>query len=261
MQYELYPDVLLLTDMTMNLMILFLSGKVLKLPIRTWRILCAAFAGAVLHIAVLIWRLMEGEQISGIVSLVVMVIMIPMAFSVKDGVSFVKILAALLGVSAMISGFMQAANPLQRKTATSFVLAAAAAYVLLMMLFAFYRKVRRTQGNLYSVELFLGEDTYTFKGLLDTGNRLWDPVYQKPVHVLEQNAINKSRLDSLHFHLIPYHSIGRSQGLLPAVIIPRMVIRTETEEHEVKGAVVAISKERVSAGGRYQMILHEEGIG
>lgn len=258
MQYELYLDVLLLTDLGMNLMVLFLTGKLLKLPVRHWKMLVSALIGAVLHAMVLLFMIQTGSRKLLILSPGAAVLMLITAFSIRTGRMLFKAFAVFIGISSMLSGFMQAVNPLQRKTAISFVLAASGGYTGLTILYHFYRSIRRHQGHCYPVRIYIGEEEYHVTGLLDTGNRLIDPFFHKPVHIIEQSVLKNLMPEEQKLHLIPYHSIGKGQGLLKAIIVPRMVVETTDGVHEIKEAVLALSREQIASDKRYQMILHEE---
>ena len=96
--------------------------------------------------------------------------------------------------------------------------------------------------------------------LVDTGNSLREPVSGKPVSVMDADMFE--RLEGVKLpeklKLIPYRSIGRENGIMEGYEVPEIVIEHEGERIERQKAVVAVSKAKVSADGRYQIILHPE---
>ena len=97
---------------------------------------------------------------------------------------------------------------------------------------------RRGNDDLYDVKLYFKDKSLVLRGLLDTGNNLYDPIFGKPVNVIEYSSIIKllSEEDadyikkiidnnqgltvsnnSLNVFMIPFKSIGKKNGLLPAI--------------------------------------------
>lgn len=60
--------------------------------------------------------------------------------------------------------------------------------------------------------------------------------------------------------MIPYQSVGREHGMMPAVMANDMKITKEDRIIEHKKAVIAISKVSLSKWGAYEMLLHPDLI-
>ena len=107
------------------------------------------------------------------------------------------------------------------------------------------------------VELYLGSEKYQIKGMIDTGNGLRDPISGRPVNILDRQTARKlfGEEDLKDVRYIPYQSIGKKAGVLPAVQLERMCILKDTECW-VDNPLIGISEEKVSAEGEYEMILN-----
>ena len=107
------------------------------------------------------------------------------------------------------------------------------------------------------VELYLGSKKYQIKGMIDTGNGLRDPISGTPVSILDRHTARKlfgeEHLKDVRY--IPYQSIGKKAGVLPAVQLERMCILKDTECW-VEKPLIASSEETISKGGEYEMILN-----
>ena len=107
------------------------------------------------------------------------------------------------------------------------------------------------------VELYLGNEKYQIKGMIDTGNGLRDPISGAPVNILDRYTARKlfgeETLKDVRY--IPYQSIGKKAGVLPAIQFERMCILKDTECW-VEKPLIAISEEAISKGGEYEMILN-----
>lgn len=138
-------------------------------------------------------------------------------------------------------------------------------------------KQRLKQKSLYyEIELSQGEKRKKATALLDTGNHLKEPVSQKPV-ILMDMALAGELLEEgttravAEFYqtgflqeakegirLIPYHSVGKSHGLLAAVFLEGLQIWMEQEVIELSEVCAALTEEPVSSGGTYQVLLNAE---
>ena len=89
--------------------------------------------------------------------------------------------------------------------------------------------------------------------LLDTGNRLSEPVSGKPVSVLSGEAARELCPRVAGVIYVPYRSVGRAHGLLAAVRMDFMEIRRDDFYLKVDSPLVGLSKESLSAGGSFDL--------
>lgn len=118
---------------------------------------------------------------------------------------------------------------------------------------------RKKRNNVYvNVWIVGGGGRREVTALVDSGCQLSDPVSGKPVSVVESRIAEEilplERPEC--FRLIPYHAIGTEHGLMQAVEAERIYIQREGQEIMVEKPVIAVCRQKLSAGGGYQMILH-----
>lgn len=148
---------------------------------------------------------------------------------------------------------------------------------------------KRYLGNkkeIFEIEMICGEQSTKAKGLFDTGNCLYDPISHSPVIIVEnrvmeriipsecrsilsiteyQNLQSEAAASSelldhflLRFHLIPYRSIGKEQGIMPGIVLDSIRIKMGEEICCQERVTAAICNHTLSSGGEYQVILHKE---
>jgi stage II sporulation protein GA (sporulation sigma-E factor processing peptidase) len=164
---------------------------------------------------------------------------------------------------------------------------------LAIVLMFIWRLYRRKDKDIYDIELTLEGRSFKTKGLFDTGNCLYDPLYHKPVIViersvveellseefldefentkkylsgmgmeeamaasLEQSEITKKLL--LRLRIIPYSSIGKAQGMMFGLSLDQLVIHTGRETICCRKITAAISENSLSPKEEYHVILHKE---
>ena len=114
-------------------------------------------------------------------------------------------------------------------------------------------------------------------GFLDTGNGLHPPGTLEPVIVVEHHFLKTffgveeygKQEKLLDYSVqswkevcqekivwIPYHSIGRAQGVLPSIYFDHLRIKTDGKVVDVPHILVAFCREKISAQQEYQVLLH-----
>ena len=153
----------------------------------------------------------------------------------------------------------------------------------------FLRWYQSDQRDTYEVELFFREHSIHTRGLMDSGNCLYDPVFRKPVMVMENSLIKdllpiefceeieaaKHYLDgdevkkdifpgdndhALRLRFIPYQSIGQSKGMMLGFMLDKVLIHTEKEIICNEKVTAAICDNHLSTKDDYHVILHKELI-
>ncbi|MDO4324915.1 MAG: sigma-E processing peptidase SpoIIGA [bacterium] len=109
--------------------------------------------------------------------------------------------------------------------------------------------------KLYDIELEKNGERADVRALLDTGNRLYEPYGGKPVCVVSASCVQKLAKETGGILYIPYQSIGKQGGILPAVVFDRIRILGK-QTIQVENPVIALYQGEVSADGSYQMLLH-----
>jgi stage II sporulation protein GA (sporulation sigma-E factor processing peptidase) len=124
---------------------------------------------------------------------------------------------------------------------------------------------------------------------MDSGNCLYDPVFKKPVMVVENSLIRDllpsgtylefeaarkfmeqagpdhrppdlSNEHVLRFRFIPYQSIGKMQGMMLGLVLDKVLIHTEKETVCNEKVTAAICDNHLSAKDDYHVLLHKELI-
>ncbi len=132
------------------------------------------------------------------------------------------------------------------------------------------KRYESRQRIFFQVEFKILHKKLEVCAFLDTGNFLYEPVSQMPVCILEEETFLKyfheplfkmiEKQEAEGIRMIPYQSVGREHGMMPAVMANDMKITKEDRIIEHKKAVIAISKVSLSKWGAYEMLLHPDLI-
>ena len=139
---------------------------------------------------------------------------------------------------------------------------------------------REEQKLLIPVRLSFKGQEKVLTGLYDTGNDLTEPVFGKPVHIAEYEAVKElmpesyraaaenylktgtleltkvTKLQMYEFTFLSYHSIGNEKGQLLGIRMDSASFLGEAGEKTEDKVVIGLTAEKLSKRGRYQMIIN-----
>lgn len=115
--------------------------------------------------------------------------------------------------------------------------------------------------DLCQVTLEYGGRRQQAKGLIDTGNRLREPVSRRPVHVASAGLMEQLCPKVKGVIYVPYQSVGAKNGLLPAIYIDWMEVKWEGGSYRIPHPLIAITKQSLSSGEDYEILIQKSDQG
>lgn len=263
----MYLDVVFLQNFFVDTLLLAMTGKIMKLRCKTLRIGMGGAAGAVWTCAVL--AVPAGMPVKFLLTCgPVSFLMVFLAFGARRPGELLREAGGLYVTAVLMAGGLELLREFLSRLrldgklrlygkGCALFLAAAAVFFFVCFLWETVGEARRERKCLAEVSIFFQGNEVRLKAFLDTGNRLFDPVFHRPVNVVWAGALNGlfDRAEGVTF--IPYRSVGREGGLLPAVKAERISIELDGEKRELKNPLLAVSKTPLSSDGTYGMLLHE----
>lgn len=210
----------------MDLICLYLTGKLLKLPTDKWRLPISAAIGAAFAVGDVLLDLHTG--VSAIMTVVFGVVMTVTAFGGCGGLrNVLRTAAVLIGTSALTAGLVtllssfgndpKYSGKLTGSPAFVILSAAGAAAILIMRLFGSHPKMDHCE-----VTLRIGNNTYRFPAAVDSGNTLTEPFSGIPVMLVSKNLgkriFAENTKETVKYRLIPTKTATGSatlEGLIP----------------------------------------------
>lgn len=260
MQRILYIDSIFFCNLVMDAMLLFLTAKTLKKTTTFLKILEGGLTGAAGYCLILC--LPGGYLIK------VLLGMLPIAALMMRagcGIKGVKELLYGMGYfftySFFLGGFILfliRKVPFFRERGDSLV------FILLIGCGGFFLcrlglQRRREEKKIHFCKIGLPGDQgeITVYGLIDTGNGLRDPVSGKEVAVLEERVWRQMQncKKEEKYKLIPFHSIGKENGMLEGYEVSKIRIEEKPGERELQNVIIAVFNGKISANGNYQILL------
>lgn len=258
MYYILYIDRLFFLNFCMDFFALSLMNAFLGRKVSRFRMILSSFLGAVGYIAVLFLPTVPYfvKVMAGFV--VISILMVWMLYPGEKLPFFIRALCGLYGFSFLLGGaliFFKKYIPSQVDSFALTVLLPATVVYIILKLFLRYNAGAK---NDCEVTLSDGEKQIKVKAFVDSGNMLTEPVSKKPVSIAEATCLRSAGLimPDEKCKVIPYHSVGKQNGILMGYEFPEMIICVQGREIKTERVIVAISETNLFSGGKYQMILH-----
>lgn len=258
MYYEVYIDVIFFLNLLMDFILLssvkFFFDKKTTIP----RIFLGSIVGAFLYCLVTVCPI-SVIWIKQIIMLIgINIVMLYVTFRIKSIKQLGEALCLVAIITFMLGGILQwvYTNLLRKK----YFLVALVLSVSIMILEKFlYTYYKRKWEKICQVTLVLGEEVCKTEALIDTGNGLYDPYTKKPVSIIEYQFM-KSYIEKNEkkIRYIPYHSVGKKNGLLPAITLSKLVVNQKNQEKQMENVVVAMVRGSLSSKNNYHMILHPD---
>lgn len=286
-----YIDVLFLTNLVVNYIILLAAGKLSGRVARRWRLALASFLGAVYAALALIapWA----AAYSFPARLAFGVFMASFAYPHARGAALVAVVLSFFLCSAVAAGTALAlqACSVRYLAAGSFSPADPAIHwwmiAMSLAVLSAFPALARLGGYgagkplpLLALELEVNGRKLCFTALVDTGNNLRDPVSGLPVIVVEWDALRNVMPEEVsafflstwdlvpsslpgtpmgrRLRLIPYESLSGKKGVLPGFRPDRLALVQKSGLKAFKNAIVCASGEPLSPSGLYQALLHPD---
>lgn len=289
----IWLDMVFLINTGMDLLLLYLTGKVWRREVCGKRLFLGAALGGFWACLVTLNRgfsflPLPEWLVSGLTALAVSFLMLRTAYSIPKG-AVLKYLITLYGLTffaggsvdviyyhsflgAYLRGSLYGGVP--EPVSLPVLLAGAALAAAGCLLVVGYFLPRWREPDIREVSLTFRGKTIRLKGLYDTGNRLADPYFGQPVHVLELEACRGLLSGEEMAYLagmergeageeaaalcvlpVPFCSVGESHGILPAVFMEELWLEGENPIR-LDRPLIGLVSHRLNEEGQYQMILH-----
>ncbi|AIM17621.1 MULTISPECIES: sigma-E processing peptidase SpoIIGA [Neobacillus] len=292
-----YLDVIWALNFLFDSLLLYLTGIFLKRDIRIWRILIGGFIGSlIILLSFTSFQVYSGHPIS---KLLFSVLMILTVFGFKRVSFFIKALMTFYVSTFIIGGaligihyFIQYDSVLTTKVLMASVKGfgdpISWGFVLIGFPIAWHFSRKNIESmemtkikydQLVEVNIEIENELLTFKGLIDSGNQLYDPISKLPVMIVSiKNQIDAvsepiQKLASSpeplingniefpvewesRMRVIPYKVVGHNHQLIIAIKPDRIIIKHDGIGYLCEKGLISFTMQQLSADDTYECIVH-----
>ena len=264
MYYKLYIDSVFILQMTNNLYLLSLAGKILKCTATHRRIWLGAAAGAMLVcLAILVPAGSVGIRFF-VSAVPVSMCMLCITFRIYHGRELIHGSLVMAGCGFFSGSIMiwilnrfrmvlNGSGSMLAVLVTGYM-----AYRILLKVITGFQNRKDNCIRTVSVYIPALRQNMKVQAFLDTGNHLADPVSGAPVCVISRRLAEKmqSCFRPEKYHAIPFRSVGKESGILHAYELPELTVEGQGKSIRKEHVIVAICDTGIAKESVCQMILH-----
>lgn len=293
----IYLDVIWVLNLFFDSLLLYLTAIFLKRKIQIWRLLAGGFIGSL--IIILSFTPLHAYTNHPLGKLLCSVLMILVSFGYKRWRFFIKALMTLYVSTFLIGGALIGAHyfiQFDQQTSAQMLMYSVKGFgdpvSWLFVLIGFPIAWHFSRKNIESMEMTkiqfeqivnvtvaFNDESYIFKGLIDSGNQLYDPFTKLPVmFVSVKNGIDgfpepiqKMALDpeslllgevefpsewQSRLRIIPCRVVGQEHQLIVAVKPDSILIEKNGEQYVCEKGLVSFTNQQLSSDDAFQCIVH-----
>lgn len=259
MYYEVYIDQLFLENLVITVFLQKICAKLMNRAISWRRIWLTSLVGTAAMCAVIFFRPFGGWPFAGGIRILSAIPLAAVGLKCRNWKEVCRGTLYLLAAAAFFGGLFQIIFSVWEPPV---LLAAALGYTAMDRMID--RQRERMVLEEYRTEITLEDqgDRWVLTGLIDTGNHLTEPLTGRPVSILDRQEAEKLRRfrriqqERNGYLYIPYRTVGTENGWMMGIVIDAMYVKYKGKEIRIVHPVLAVSGERLSRAGRYQMILN-----
>lgn len=292
-----YLDVIWLLNLLFDSLLLFLTAIILKRNIRFWRLLAGGFIGSL----IIILTFTPIGKIAGhpAAKLLCSMLMILAVFGYKRWRFFLKGLMTLYLVTFLLGGsligihyFIQYNKEMTAKVLVDSVQGFGDPISWLFVLIGFPIAWHFSKTNIESMEMTkiqydqivnvrvtINEEVFVYKGLVDSGNQLYDPLSKMPVMficirnqlegipepikmlamnpetvIMNDNEIPEDWQNRLR--VVPCSVVGQERQLIAAIKPDTIEISHDNEIYVCEKGLISYTMQQLSSDDAFQCIVH-----
>jgi stage II sporulation protein GA (sporulation sigma-E factor processing peptidase) len=292
-----YLDVIWLLNFLFDSLLLYLTALFLKRKIRIWRLAAGGLIGSL--IIILAFTPMSSMTNHPISKFICSILMILSVFGYKRWSYFFKGLMTLYLATFLLGGALIGAHyfiQYDSRLTTNVILSSAQGFgdpiswlfVLLGFPIAWhfsktniesFEMVKIQYEQIVDVNVSINGDVLVFKGLVDSGNQLYDPLSKMPVMFVSikqqfervsepirtlandgEAVIMGSREIPVEWQnrlrVVPYSVVGQERQLIAAIKPDQIAISKDDDVYMCEKGLVSFTMQQLSADNAFECIVH-----
>ncbi len=298
-----YIDLIFAANLLIDGILLWLTGWLVKLKVSWWRLILSALVGALYVVMMFVPEL--SFLYTFLIKFGLSVVMLWIAFGFRSLQSYLRALGAFYMINFAAAGGIVGVHYLLQSSGDIwngilFTSSGGQAYrlkigfwfvlALLPLVLLLFKLIQSSKVRRERLETYIGEVCVEIEGvsvscpgLLDTGNRLNDPLTRIPVMVMEASlweghlpASWKGRLTEIssdkllleadgqsfawqdRLRLVPYRGVNRGASLMLALKPDLVTIKLGEETFFSKRVLIGLDGGTLSGDGAYRAVIHPD---
>ncbi len=249
-EMKIYVDYVLFLNFMFDFLLLVSISLILKRQVKINRLILGAFFGS-LTTLLLFFKISNLELF--FIKLIISILMIIVSFGFKNVKYFFKNFSILYMFGFILGGVLYAINIqfsykheglvfFHDGIGINMLFLIVISPIVIYLYIKQIKSLKNNYVNYYKIRINFDNHEYKLVGFLDTGNKLTDPYFNRPIILVNPNII---KIDLNEKILIPYSTIT-DNGLLECVLVREVFIDTVGIK---KNVLLGVIKEKIKIDG------------
>lgn len=254
---KIYLDLVFFVNFMFDLLLLLTVKVVLKRSVKWYKPIIGALIGALSLIALF---LNMNSVTLFIFKVIISLLMILITFGYKTKTYFIKNILYLYFVSIIMGGFLYYLNIefsykniglifFHNSYSINFIVLIILSPIILILYIKQNKELKIANNYHYQVDIYYKDKIYSYNSYLDTGNKLYDPYFHKPIILLYDK--NFPKIDKPIY--VPYQTLEHT-GILSCFKADKIIL---DKEKIINKPLIAISIEPFKIDG-VEVLLHKD---
>ena len=271
-----YIDEVFIINFIVNLILLSLTRKIACIRSHKTMLFVGALIGGLYSALVFVPQL---GFLYTLLASCCFLVLIEITFGIKRIKEYIKTIAVFYLISFGFGGASYGIISLLQVRGGSmpFILLAfsvSIAYLLITLVSWHRRNKLQKEEQMVSIRIVLGGKQVKADCLVDTGNALYEPIFHRPVIVVESKQLSSlfpegfkadltsqslkllNKLSSLRIFCIPFRSLGQEKGTILGFIPDKVYIIRDDKEIHIPNAIIGAYDGCLSSDDRYNGLLN-----
>lgn len=278
MRTEIYIDMVFFWNFLVDYMILRLAGNFLSIKKKRFRYVLTAAAGALFTCGTYLIPVQKEHLPELLLHALCALFMLRIGLGIQREGLICRGVLLLYLLAFLFEGFFELLAGKNVSSPVLFLVLTVGFYLTLTVMEIWAECFRVQKRNLYPITLVYKGKTCKTCGFYDSGNFLLDPLSRRPVSVIYVEALKpvlsektveklkyimvnpgelkNTELFRLKPHLIPFHSVGETEGILLAITLDELCIHTPKEVVRIPDPILALQYVSTALGSDYEVLLN-----
>ena len=223
---KVYLDMIFITNVIFDFIILLSTSLILKRNIKLYRIILGTLFGS-FTLLILFIRMNSIELF--FYKLIISIFMLLITFGYKNIKYFIRNIYYLYLISIILGGFLTFINNLyntnngllfiNNNKKLNLILSIIFSVLLIISYIKNIKQLKTNYNKYYKIDIYFNKNKLTLNAFLDTGNKLIDPYKKRPIILVKDNLLNINN----NYILVPYNTIS-SHDLLKCIKVDKVYI-------------------------------------
>ena len=270
---KIYAEYFFCENILANLILILLTAKIWRIRVSKWKVGIGAVLATAYSFGIFIPQAIFLYH--PIAKIIFALLIMKSVFSDRNYNEILKLTATFFGASILLGGavtaFLYFTGFKGIVTGSIFYIGEQSYITLMCYIIASYlfihvflnilKERKMKEPLIVDVTVWVGEKQKSFKGLVDTGNFLKDPISGEPVMIGEAEAVKELLPlpgEDGQMRVIPYSSLGAGAGSMLGIKSQRVEIVENEKKQSCCCAILAVYYGKFDSKGAYELIIHPE---